>query len=231
VAEFDWERLVKDIELLAQAGCYEKVNRVLSLGIVGMLREKAARMAAEGARLVADLGSGPGTSAEVIRRVSPGSLILLVDPSPAMLAQARERVPGSVAFASTFEALPFDDSSIDAAVAMFSFRDAESYEAALDEIARVLSPQGRLAILDFYRASNPLVRALIKAYIMLLVPIGLLIHRCRVGVSSYRLFLASLDRMLTLSEMLEGLRRRFQRVERHVLVPGLAIFYAEAPKK
>jgi len=231
VAEFDWERLVRDIESLARAGCYEKVNRVLSLGIVGKLRERAARMAAEGARLVADLGSGPGTSAEVIRRVSPDSLILLVDPSPEMLAQARARVAGSVAFASTFEALPFEDSSVDAAVAMFSFRDAESYEAALDEIARVLSPEGRLAILDFYRASNPLVRALIKAYIMLLVPVGLVLYRCRVGIGAYKLFLVSLDRMLTLKEMLEGLRRRFRRVESHVLVPGLAIFYAEGPVK
>jgi len=231
VVEFEWERLVKDIERLAEAGCYEKVNRVLSLGIVGLLRERAARMAAEGAEIIADLGSGPGTSAEVIRRISPNGLILLVDPSPSMLAQARARVPGSVAFASTFEALPFGDSSVDAAVAMFSFRDAESYETALDEIARVLSPKGRLAILDFYKASNPLARALIKAYIMLLVPVGLLLHRCPVGVSAYKLFLASLDRMLTLREMLDGLRRRFQRVERYILVPGLAIFYAEGPRK
>ncbi len=231
MTRFDWSKLVSDIELLSKVDCYEKVNKVMSLGSVSRLRRRAASLVVGKSNIIVDAGAGPGSSSEAIRSISQDPLIILVDPSTAMLDIASKRIPNSVGLAGIFENMPLADSTADAIVAMFSFRDAVDYYKALDEFVRILKPNGRVAILDIYRPSNLLARILVKFYIMVMVPLGLLLNRCPVKIETYKSFLASIDRMLGIKELKRELEKRFRRVEVWRIILGVAIFYAEGPRK
>jgi len=230
-----WEEIVSDIETLALTGCYERVNKILSLGLVDRFRRRAARLVYKpgATRIVADLGAGPGTSTRIIAEVARDSAIVMVDPSYAMLriAAGTLRHPRIAQVGGVFESLPFPDDSVDAITAMFSYRDAYDYYMALDEFARVLSMNGRLALLDFYRQENKIMHLLVKAGVYIGVPLALLLSGCLRYLDTYKSFVASLDRMLTRRELEEALQERFHRVKTHVISPGVAIFYAEGPRK
>ncbi len=229
----DWSRLVKDIELLARAGCYEKVNNFLGLGSVNELRRNAARLVVSGKGAYGDLGGGPGTSTKVLLGEAEDSTILLLDPSLEMLALSVNSIRDSrvIRLAGRFEKLPFNDNSITGITAMFSFRDAIDYYQALDEMARVLAPNGRLVILDIYHHDNPLIHMVVKTYIAIMVPLAILFNRCSLKyLSTYKSFLKSIDRMLTSKELLKELHKRFTRAMLIPFLPGAGIFYAEGPR-
>jgi demethylmenaquinone methyltransferase/2-methoxy-6-polyprenyl-1,4-benzoquinol methylase len=230
----DWRGLVSDIESLAVTGCYEKVNKIISIGLVDSLRRTATRLIAEKEGLYADLGAGPGTSAKIIlQELSNDSMLALVDPSTHMLVISLDYIVDRrvIRLGGLFESLPFKDSSVDGLTAMFSYRDAVDYYKALDEMARVLKPDGRLSILDFYHHENPFIHKLVKAYIFLMVPIALLLSLCPSSLKTYKSFLASIDRMLTKRELVEALNERFNEVKVFSIAPGVAIFYAKGPRK
>lgn len=228
----DWEGLVSDIESLSQAGCYEKVNRITSLFQVDKLRREAASLVSGGTGVYADLGAGPGTSARVVRGLLGASTLILVDPSARMLALSLEEAgdPRVLRVGGRFERLPFRDDSLDGVTAMFSYRDAVDYREALDEIARVLKPRGRLAILDLYRHPSLLLHGLVKLYFKIMVPVALFASRCPARLTTYKSLLASIDRMLTDRELMGELEERFKVARVMVKAPGLAIFYAAHPR-
>ena len=109
-----------------------------------------ARMAAElpaQARLVVDLGCGPGNSAKHLRDAVDGTVIG-IDPADAMLALARRRDPRLALVRADAAALPLRDGTADA-VAMHSVLYLLPDRAgALREVARVLRPGGRALLLE-----------------------------------------------------------------------------------
>ena len=232
--DLDWRNLVGDIELLATTGCYERVNKIMSLGLVNSLRRLTARLIAESNGFYADLGAGPGTSGKIILKELPSdSILVLVDPSIPMLMLSLDSIPNDrvLRLGGLFETLPFKDSTIDGITAMFSYRDAVDYHKALDEIARVLKADGRLAILDFYRHGSSILHGLIKLYLYAVIPLALLLSRCPGRLEAYKSFLTTLDKMLTREELLEALNERFRLVRVFDVAPGVAIFYARGPRK
>ena len=224
-----WRSVVDSIAKLVEEGCYEKVNKFLSLGLLGRLRKRAASMLRPG--VVLDAGCGPGTSTEYIRSIMKNSLIIMVDPSERMLRMARSRLGGplEVAVAGRFERLPLADSSVDSIVAMFSFRDAYSYGKAVEEFARVLKPDGVLVILDFYRPTQPWKTILI-IYIMIMVPLALIFNRCKVRINLYRDFPETIAKMLGAREIRELFGKYFTSVELKRVVPGLGFIVARGPR-
>jgi SAM-dependent methyltransferase len=108
---------------------------------------------AAGELLVSLLGQGPGrcldlgcgTGAFVPVLVAQGWTVVGVDLSADQLRVARERV-GEMAEAlvqADAAALPFEDGSFDAVVAVLVHTDVDAYDAALREAARVLRRGGR----------------------------------------------------------------------------------------
>ncbi|MGA9678434.1 MAG: methyltransferase domain-containing protein [Mycobacterium sp.] len=97
-----------------------------------------------------DVGSGPGNvTASLARAAGPGGLALGVDISEPMLARAVRAESGpQVGFIrADAQRLPLRDKTVDAVVSMAVLQLIPDPSAALAEMARVLRPGGRLAIM------------------------------------------------------------------------------------
>ena len=105
----------------------------------------AARVT-RGTRLL-DAGCGAGLVA--LLATLRGATVAALDASAALLAIARERLPGAVVCEGDLEALPYPDGAFDAVVAVNSVIYAADPAAALRELARVTRPGGRVVVTDW----------------------------------------------------------------------------------
>lgn len=97
------------------------------------------------ARAVLDVGSGKGRFARIVKERNPASTVVCFDLALAMLKSVDanlERCAGSMT------QLPFADSVFDGMYATESLEHAVDIEAAVAEMCRVLTPGGRLVIID-----------------------------------------------------------------------------------
>jgi SAM-dependent methyltransferase len=92
---------------------------------------------------VLELGAGTGKLTEQL--VAQGCAVTATDPSEAMLSRLAARVPQARVLAGTAENPPVDPRSADLVVAAQSFHWFDT-ERTLQEVARVLRPGGRLAV-------------------------------------------------------------------------------------
>jgi len=99
---------------------------------------------------VLDIGTGTGVVALALRR--RGYPVVGADASAAMLARARDRLPGSVVAADA-GALPFPTSSFGRAIAVWVLHAVADPGAVLLEAVRVLGPRGRLLVCPVNRAA------------------------------------------------------------------------------
>jgi SAM-dependent methyltransferase len=97
-----------------------------------------------------DVGSGPGNvTASLARAAGPDGLALGVDISEPMLARAvRSEAGSNVGFIrADAQRLPLRDNTVDAVVSLAVLQLIPNPAAALAEMARVLRPGGRLAVM------------------------------------------------------------------------------------
>jgi arsenite methyltransferase len=115
--------------------------------------------------VVADVGSGPGTSAVQLARET-GCRVVGVDLAPASVAEARRRaaaagVSARVEFVQgDAEALPLSDASTDCVISECALCTFPDKSAAAREFARVLRPDGRFALADMTAAQERLPEGL-----------------------------------------------------------------------
>ena len=118
---------------------------------------------------VLDVACGPGNFTRDFARATADGLVVGIDASETMLARAvGETASASVAYVRGDAcALPFRDGSFDAVCCFAALYLIEEPMRALDEIARVLAPGGRVALLSSCnrgplpaRATNAVVRRL-----------------------------------------------------------------------
>lgn len=103
------------------------------------------------------LDVGCGDAVLSVRLAAAGAEVTGVDTDPRMLAAARERARNSgeaIAFVqANVLSLPFPDSSFDTVVAVAVLCFIEDIERAVEEMARVLRPGGRLVLGELGRYS------------------------------------------------------------------------------
>ncbi|MGQ9731354.1 MAG: ubiquinone/menaquinone biosynthesis methyltransferase [Candidatus Zipacnadales bacterium] len=140
------------------APTYDLLNRLLSIGTDQRLRRQVARLAAPApGALVLDICGGTGDLAVQVSQLQPECKVILLDFAEQMLRLAqRKLLTGEIYIvASDACCLPLSDGSCDAVTAGFAFRNLRDVRAGLREVARVLRPGGRLALLELFRPTGP----------------------------------------------------------------------------
>lgn len=137
------------------AARYDAMNRVLSFGLDRGWRRRTVRaLELAGRARVLDLATGTGDLAIDIARMCPGAEVIGLDPSPRMLAIARAKLARrGLADRVTLvlgdaQQLPYASREMDAATIAFGIRNVPDRSAALREMARVVRPGGRVAVLE-----------------------------------------------------------------------------------
>lgn len=103
-----------------------------------------ARVRAQAFRSALDVGCGEGRFCRRLR--AAGLATIGVDPTPALLEQARKRDPDGDYRFGRAEALDFPDASFDLVVSYLSLVDVPDLSAGIAEMVRVLQPGGTLLI-------------------------------------------------------------------------------------
>jgi demethylmenaquinone methyltransferase/2-methoxy-6-polyprenyl-1,4-benzoquinol methylase len=121
---------------------------------------------------VLDLACGTGDIA--LQTARHGASVVGLDITPRMveLAHAKAQLarhaglwPIPKFLVGDMSALPFGDASVTVVTTGYGLRNVPVLDDAIDEIARVLTPGGRLVSLDFNRPSVAFVRAAYLAYL------------------------------------------------------------------
>jgi ubiquinone/menaquinone biosynthesis C-methylase UbiE len=93
----------------------------------------------------ADIGSGKGRFARVLKDQNPGGEFVAFDLAEAML---RVVPPDIRTCCGSMTSLPFRDGAFDAAYATESLEHAVDIEGAVHELCRIVKPGGRIVIID-----------------------------------------------------------------------------------
>jgi SAM-dependent methyltransferase len=92
------------------------------------------------------LDVGCGTGAVLVAAARLGARVYGLDAAPAMVAFARDRLPDADVRVGDMEALPSENATFDVVTAFNAVQFAASPQVAVDEMARVTRPGGRVAI-------------------------------------------------------------------------------------
>lgn len=96
-------------------------------------------------RAAADIGSGKGRFARIVKDRNPGATVIALDIAEAMLRPIASDIRR---VAASMTQLPLASTSVDAAYAIESLEHAVDIEGAIAELARVVKPGGKIAIID-----------------------------------------------------------------------------------
>jgi demethylmenaquinone methyltransferase/2-methoxy-6-polyprenyl-1,4-benzoquinol methylase len=174
---------------------YDLITRLLSYGQDARWKARLVAMAnvTAGERAL-DLACGTGDIAFAV--ANRGAKAIGLDLTHRMLQIARQRAtsrqPPISLVGGDMTSLPFRSASFDLVTTGYGLRNVPDLDAAIDEIARVLKPRGRLLSLDFNRPESAPVRAVYLAYLAAVGSIlGWLLHR---DPDTYRYIPASIRR-------------------------------------
>jgi len=134
---------------------YDAVNRVITFGLDQHWRQRAIRaLGLPVGAAVLDVACGTGALSVLAARA--GYRVVGVDMSAGMLAGRRSPTPAAQCDASV---LPFASNTFDGVVCGYALRNFTDLAASISEMARVVRPGGRVAVLEVATPPNPLVRA------------------------------------------------------------------------
>jgi demethylmenaquinone methyltransferase/2-methoxy-6-polyprenyl-1,4-benzoquinol methylase len=197
------------------APVYDLMNRVMTAGLDQRWRGRAVGEVVWPGDRVLDACCGTGDLAVAAER--RGGRVVGLDFSPRMLERAR-RKSGTIEWVQGDAlALPFSDADFDSATVGFGVRNLEDLEGGLRELARVLRPGGKVAVLEITRPRG-ILRPFFRLWFDVLVPLA---GRVLPGGEAYTYLPASVRRFPG-PEDLSALMRRagFESVQYQLLGGG-----------
>ena len=194
---------------------YDLVNRIMTFRLDVRWRRRTVRdLALPTGSTVLDLASGTGDLC--IDLVAAGHRPMSIDLSYGMLAADRSGVPR---VQGDILRLPVPDGSVDGVTCGFALRNLTDLESFFVELARVVRPGGRIALLDVGVPKNPVIRFGNNIYFGKIVPkIGALLS----DGAAYRYLPKSVAYLPARVEMVAMLQRAgFADAEHRLLSGGL----------
>ena len=208
---------------------YDLMNDLMSAGLHRAWKAYTVMVAnaREGQRVL-DIAGGTGDLAMAFaKKVGASGQVVHTDINAAMLGTGRDRLldagivlPTAVCDA---EQLPFGDAQFDIVSVAFGLRNMTHKDLALQEMARVLKPGGKLLVLEFSKVAKPLEKAYDWYSFKVLPRLGKLVAG---DDSSYR-YLAESIRMHPSQQELKALMHKsgFGHVDYHNLTGGIAALH------
>lgn len=199
---------------------YDLVNRIMTFRMdVGWRRRAIRSLGLASRSVVIDLACGTGDMC--VDLTDAGLRPIGADLSFGMLAASRTDAP---LVHGDGLALPFADGTVDGVTCGFALRNFVSLRPMLDELARVLRPGGRIALLDVAEPPNPLLRWGHSIYFGRVVPLigGLLSNK-----AAYRYLPKSVAYLPAPDELRRMIvAAGFVDVDRSLLTGGLSQLYS-----
>ncbi|MBR1586782.1 MAG: ubiquinone/menaquinone biosynthesis methyltransferase [Kiritimatiellae bacterium] len=157
---------------------YDRLNRILSLGLDVLWRRRALALLAKGLAEgglaspdILDIATGTADFAIAAARIFPDAMVTGLDLTPAMLEIGARKVAAAglarriVLMTGDATALPIADGSFGTALCAFGFRNFPDIPASLSEAARILRDGGQLVVLEFFRPRTALLGALTSGWL------------------------------------------------------------------
>lgn len=212
----------------AIAGRYDLNNRLHSFGRDQAWRRRAVRAAeVRAGDRVLDMACGTGDLTRLLARSTEAASVTGGDFTPEMLeiARVKNAAEGVTYVHADAMALPFEDASFEVVTIAFGIRNVTDPAVALAEFRRVLTPGGRLVILEFATPRSRVVRALNGFYTHRVMPLtaGLIAHD-RTG--AYRYLPRSIETFLQPPAMIKSLENAgFTEVSAAPMTLGVCVCY------
>ena len=207
------------------ASDYDRIDRLLALGSGPWYRNQALQRAGlrSGMRVI-DIGIGTGLVArEAVKLTGDPALVIGVDPSVGMMAQAQ--LPGVQLVEGRAEAIPFPDASFDFLSMGYALRHLSDIDAAFREFHRVLKPGGRLCLLEITKPERAWSRMLLKTYMRGVVPVLARLTGCSAeSAKLWRYYWDTIEACVPPSGVIDTLvEAGFTGAKRHIETGALSI--------
>jgi demethylmenaquinone methyltransferase/2-methoxy-6-polyprenyl-1,4-benzoquinol methylase len=215
------------------AGDYDRVERMMALGSGAWYRRRALlRAGLRPGMGVLDVATGTGLVArEAAAVVGDARLVVGVDPSAGMLAEAARQLPSLRFTLGTAEQLPVADGSVDFLSMGYALRHVSDLAVTFRQFLRVLKPGGRLCVLEITRPDGRLRMAALRLYMRWLVP-GLtrLASRRRDSHRLWSYYWDTIERCAPPERIMDAMRQAGLRdVSRHVELGIFSEYTATRP--
>jgi demethylmenaquinone methyltransferase/2-methoxy-6-polyprenyl-1,4-benzoquinol methylase len=157
------------------AGRYDLLNHVLSGNVDKRWRRIVATRVRErltsSSACVLDVACGTGDLSLTLFEIT-GARVVGTDFCRPMLDIAAGKTSGRIRLIEGDALdLPFRDGTFDAATIAFGLRNLSNVESGLAELSRVLKPGGWVAVLEFSRPANAILRPLFNLYFRRVLPL------------------------------------------------------------
>jgi len=170
---------------------YDVITAVLSYGQDARWKRTLIALAqVQPGERALDLACGTGDIA--FAAAAKGARVVGLDLTHRMLQLAAQKSRAAEFVTGDMTSLPFPSQTFDLVTTGYGLRNVPDLDLAIDEIARVLRPGGRLLSLDFNRPQPALVRAVYLSYLTVVgATLGWILHR---DPDTYRYIPASIRR-------------------------------------
>lgn len=170
---------------------YDVITAVLSYGQDARWKRTLIALAqVQPGERALDLACGTGDIA--FAAAAKGARVVGLDLTHRMLQLAAQKSRAAEFVTGDMTSLPFPSQAFDLVTTGYGLRNVPDLNLAIDEIARVLRPGGRLLSLDFNRPQPALIRAVYLSYLTVVgATLGWILHR---DPDTYRYIPASIRR-------------------------------------
>ena len=189
---------------------YDLMNDIMTLGMHRGWKRKTAAIATQNSRGPAlDVSTGTGDLAFQLAQMPGAARTVALDLLPGMIFTAQRKASRKPSLSPSFIvgdalSLPFPSGTFACATAGFSLRNMPDVRQAIAEMARVVRPGGRVALLELSPMESDLKARMFRLYFHRLVPlVGGIIARDR---TAYTYLPQSVDTFIDAEELATILR-------------------------